>query len=296
MKIFEILLPIAVGALIGYCTNYIAIKMLFLPRKEWHIGKWKVPFTPGVIPKNKSRIASAVANAVSEKLLTESDISEGIKKSGVKEDVVNHITEFVMNETISVKTMISDMSTEIDASEMTDRIGGVLSGKILDGIKNLDLNAVISDVAESSFSGLLSNPMVAMFLGGNAMDTVVGKLANAVTDYVDIHGQELILPMVEREIDSMLSDSLKSNLEQFNIDEVSIRRISDTVIDRIIERYVPGLVRHIQIKDIVEDKINQMDVKDLEDLVMSVMKNELQAVVNLGAVIGAVIGILNIFV
>lgn len=296
MKIFEILLPIAVGALIGYCTNYIAIKMLFLPRKEWHIGKWKVPFTPGVIPKNKSRIASAVANAVSEKLLTESDITEGIKKSGVKEDVVNHITEFVMNESVSVKAMISDMGTEIDVSEMTDRIGGVLSEKILDGIKKLDMNAVISDVAESSFSGLLSNPMVAMFMGGNAMDTVVGKLSNAVTDYVDTHGQELIVPMVEREIDSILSDSLKSNLEQFNIDEASIRRISDTVIDRIIEKYIPSLVRHIQIKDIVEDKINQMDVKDLEDLVMSVMKNELQAVVNLGAVIGAVIGILNIFI
>lgn len=39
-----------------------------------------------------------------------------------------------------------------------------------------------------------------------------------------------------------------------------------------------------------------MDVRELEDLVISVMKNELQAVVNLGAVIGAVIGIINTFI
>lgn len=92
MKILSIVLPIAVGALIGYLTNYIAIKMLFLPRKEWHIGKWRVPFTPGVIPKNKSRVASAVANAVSEKLITENDIVESIKASGIKETIAERIS------------------------------------------------------------------------------------------------------------------------------------------------------------------------------------------------------------
>ncbi|MCF0122932.1 MAG: DUF445 family protein, partial [Ruminiclostridium sp.] len=44
------------------------------------------------------------------------------------------------------------------------------------------------------------------------------------------------------------------------------------------------------------DKVNSMSVEQLEDLVMSVMKNELQAIINLGALIGAVIGIINIFI
>ena len=39
-----------------------------------------------------------------------------------------------------------------------------------------------------------------------------------------------------------------------------------------------------------------MDVKELEKLCLSVMKKELNAVVNLGAVIGFIIGILNIFI
>jgi len=39
-----------------------------------------------------------------------------------------------------------------------------------------------------------------------------------------------------------------------------------------------------------------MEVSELEDLVMQVMKNELQTIVNLGALIGAVIGVINIFV
>ena len=57
-----------------------------------------------------------------------------------------------------------------------------------------------------------------------------------------------------------------------------------------------GAVKHIDVSSLVEKKINEMDVRELEDLVLSVMKNELQAVINLGALIGAVIGTVNIFI
>ena len=50
MDLLHIILPIALCAAIGYGTNYIAIKMLFRPRKEIRIGSCRVPFTPGVIP------------------------------------------------------------------------------------------------------------------------------------------------------------------------------------------------------------------------------------------------------
>ncbi|MDD6065009.1 MAG: DUF445 family protein, partial [Firmicutes bacterium] len=43
----------AIGAVIGYCTNYVAVKMLFRPLKPIRIGKFTLPFTPGVIPKRK---------------------------------------------------------------------------------------------------------------------------------------------------------------------------------------------------------------------------------------------------
>ena len=45
----------------------------------------------------------------------------------------------------------------------------------------------------------------------------------------------------------------------------------------------------------VADKINDMDVLELEKLVLTVMKKELDTIVNLGAVIGFLLGILNIF-
>ena len=44
----------------------------------------------------------------------------------------------------------------------------------------------------------------------------------------------------------------------------------------------------------MEEKVNQMDVLEVEEVLLGIMKKELNAVVNLGAVIGFVIGLLNL--
>lgn len=295
MNFLHIILPVATGALIGYCTNYIAIKMLFLPRKEVWIGKCKLPFTPGVIPKNKPRIASAVGTAISEKLLTQNDIAESIKNSSIKENAVSSITDFLMQDATSLKNIIADLCPNKDIKEIKDYISVILSGKIIDGIKRIDMKAMVSDIAVSSFHGLLSNPLVSMLMGGNAVNAVSDKICNAINEYIDQHGQEAIVPLIKKEIDDFLSESLKNNLAAVNIDEELIRKTLANIAEKLIDNNISKLIGGFKVKEIVEEKINEMDVKELEELVMSVMKNELQAVINLGAVIGAIIGIINIF-
>ena len=54
-------------------------------------------------------------------------------------------------------------------------------------------------------------------------------------------------------------------------------------------------IENMDISHIIEEKINDMEVDELEDMVMAVMKKELNTIVNLGALIGCLIGILNIF-
>ena len=56
----HIILPILLCSLIGYCTNYIAIKMLFHPHKAVYVGKHKLPFTPGIIPNSQKRLVGVI--------------------------------------------------------------------------------------------------------------------------------------------------------------------------------------------------------------------------------------------
>lgn len=70
---FIALLPF-IGALIGYVTNWVAIRMLFRPYEEKRIMGMRVPFTPGLIPKRRDEMAGSIGRSVSNHLLTEESI------------------------------------------------------------------------------------------------------------------------------------------------------------------------------------------------------------------------------
>ncbi|WP_297446675.1 DUF445 family protein [Desulfurobacterium sp.] len=80
----QLLVPPVVGGIIGYFTNYVAIKMLFRPRKAVYIGKWKVPFTPGLIPSKRDKLAASIAKVVKENLLTEETVRKRLNEEKVK--------------------------------------------------------------------------------------------------------------------------------------------------------------------------------------------------------------------
>lgn len=59
-----------IGAVIGGFTNHLAIKMLFRPYEPKYIGSWRVPFTPGLIPRRRDELATQLGRTVTNYLLT----------------------------------------------------------------------------------------------------------------------------------------------------------------------------------------------------------------------------------
>jgi uncharacterized membrane protein YheB (UPF0754 family) len=70
VSLLQYIIPPVAGAIIGYFTNDIAIRMLFRPYLPVYVGKFRLPFTPGLIPLNQSRLAVKVSTIVMERLLT----------------------------------------------------------------------------------------------------------------------------------------------------------------------------------------------------------------------------------
>ncbi|MBW4563133.1 MAG: DUF445 family protein [Mojavia pulchra JT2-VF2] len=68
--------PPVVGGIIGYFTNDIAIKMLFRPYRAFYIGGQRLPFTPGLIPRNQERLAQKVSNTIMGSLLTPEELQK----------------------------------------------------------------------------------------------------------------------------------------------------------------------------------------------------------------------------
>ncbi|HAE92063.1 MAG TPA: DUF445 domain-containing protein, partial [Tissierella sp.] len=83
----KILIPIIVGATIGYFTNWLAIKMLFRPHYEKKIMGVKVPFTPGLIPKERHRIAKSIGETVGVYLLSPETIVESLSNENKDKEI-----------------------------------------------------------------------------------------------------------------------------------------------------------------------------------------------------------------
>ena len=101
-----------IGAVIGYITNWLAIKMLFRPHKELRIGKFKVPFTPGLIPKEKSRIAKSVGESIGQHLLTK----ETIMKSLCSENMNDQLDSWVKDKIVSLENSQLTIKSEMKAT------------------------------------------------------------------------------------------------------------------------------------------------------------------------------------
>ncbi|MDP5274400.1 DUF445 family protein [Chengkuizengella axinellae] len=77
MDVFMLLFAsMIIGACIGGLTNYLAIKMLFYPRKAIYLFQKKLPFTPGLIPKRKGEIATSLGRVVGDYLVTSEGLSQ----------------------------------------------------------------------------------------------------------------------------------------------------------------------------------------------------------------------------
>ena len=68
--------PPVVGGIIGYFTNDVAIKMLFRPYRALYLGKQRLPFTPGLIPRNQERLAKRISDTIMGSLLTPDELQK----------------------------------------------------------------------------------------------------------------------------------------------------------------------------------------------------------------------------
>ncbi|MEI5906415.1 DUF445 family protein [Bacillus spongiae] len=112
-EVIMILFMIGIGAVIGGVTNSLAIKMLFRPYVPMYIGRWRVPFTPGLIPKRRGELADQLGSMVVEHLLT----PESIQKRILDDTFSNELTQWAKDEVKQLK------SSTVSLEELLEKVG-----------------------------------------------------------------------------------------------------------------------------------------------------------------------------
>ena len=79
----------------GYGTNWLALKMIFRPYKATKIGNLTVPFTPGIITKNKARFAENMGRFIDKSLLNKDTLIGGFQaqRTQIQSALVNFLSK-----------------------------------------------------------------------------------------------------------------------------------------------------------------------------------------------------------
>ena len=276
-----------IGAIIGYFTNFLAVKMLFHPRTEKKLFGRTLPFTPGVVPKNKPRLAHAIGQAVANVLLTKED-SAGL----LTDDTLNQAsTALVAGSGVFSTGTVEDLARRAGIEDLnTQRVEGLLTDQILESLQSMDFGGTVEQKAREL---LAAKPMLAFL----PLDSILASVTEKVNDFVA--GEECrakIAATVHEKAEQVLHAPTGELLSSMNLSETAVESFLSATMRKLADSGLEPLMERINIAGIIEEKINAMDVADFEDLVMSVMKNELNAIVNLGFFIGLIIGIVNIFI
>lgn len=294
MDFTTIITPL-IGAGIGYITNYIAVKMLFRPLKPVKIGQVTLPFTPGIIPKEKDRLAKGIADIVGDRLVTK----EGIEKALLSEDVKKIMQEKIeafFNSDVTLEDFLTVKLSAEKYEELKSSVSKQATQKIADMLKDSDIGSTMAKEIISAIKDYVSGGFLAMMLNDSLLTPIGEHIAKAINSYLETNGETLIAPYVENGTDTLTQLTLQDVKQFCNTHNIDIKEILYNLCISAIQNNLDSILSIVDVRQITENQIQQMDVLELEELLLTVMKKELNAIVNLGALIGLILGMLNLVI
>ena len=296
MQNLDIFIDPLIGTIIGFGTNYIAVKMLFRPYKPIKIGKFTMPFTPGVIPKRREKLAEALGRTISSNLFTNEDIKDIFLSEDVKNVVVNSILkEFILKDETIKEILVKNIPEE-KYLVLKQNIDSYIARKICEGLLSMNLGEVIAKEGANAIKEKIKGNFFGKFVSDDLINSIAIPAGEKVENYIKENGEEKILPYIDNELENFSEKTISYIIMSTSIKEDKIRNSIEKIYTKIVEEKMTNVFEAFNISEVITNKINNMDVRDIEKLFMDVMKKELKAIINLGAVLGFLLGVLNIFI
>lgn len=244
-----------VGAVIGYITNWLAIKMLFRPHKELRIGKFKVPFTPGLIPKEKSRIAKSVGETIGQHLLTK----ETILQSLCSKNMNDQLDSWVQSKIIAIENSEVTVENEIKAllgdeySNFIQNTNNNLSKSLINYINEEDVKQGIAKYANAQIMlELAAKPQA--ICESELYNSIKNKVLSAAIDYKD---SENFYQEIQK--------SLEEKVNELKVLDKNFEEVIPKGITNNVKVYVYGKRYDIAmaIKKIMEEEKNRQKLRQI---------------------------------
>ncbi len=247
---------LSVTALVGFGTNWLAIKMLFYPRKRRPL------LGQGLIPSRKDRIVLKLSESISEEIINAELILKQVRRSGL---VAKHREKL----TNSLRGVFDDQEFRHDLMDVCQHyVNGILRSPSI----QMHLKRVIQGIDFENIEGLEGGLLkIYRFLKGN--QDLVEHLEGVMESI------KFTMEPYEDELRDYLH-TVPDLLEEKGDD------LEDTVLRALV-----FLIEQVNVSGVIKENLQNFDEIRLERLLMRSTSDQLQYIQYLGCFLGLLGGL-----
>ncbi len=295
-----------IGTLAGGLSDTVAVWMLFNPKQK------KFGFQ-GAIPKNQARMARSLGRTVGERLLTPGDLQTELGRPELRDAFEIKLAEVIDSMIASREPLIDKVppavvtALEGAMSSYLPIAMGKLGSFLGQPTTRVKMRAALHGMFNRFVEDLKFHEKVLakLMMTERKFETVLNAIE---TDGVDQLVTLLDEPEIREEITRTIHDALLTYLQK-PIGEIIAtaaitqepdagKKLAHTTAPLIwewIHAQLPSLVQRLDVQAMVERKVMAFSVDRVEEILRSVIDNELRLIITTGYVLGGCIGVCTFF-
>jgi uncharacterized membrane protein YheB (UPF0754 family) len=262
------LIPL-IGALIGYLTNWVAIRMLFRPHNEKRIFGVRIPFTPGLIPRKRDELAASIGRAVGRRLLTKEVVALRIEEEGFKAKINSIIHEhakgLLSKELGSINSLIPQ-GLKDGWEGFLEEFKGKVKGWTYKLMSSKEMEALVKEHIKEKVDKLMAHPIERLI----SQNDLAEKLSFFFKSLTEEEGFERkVRGFINEKVDAFLQedkslgDYIPSSLKETAY--VKLEEVLPFILDRLVSTLEDERVRKrikLHLYELVDSLITQTFKED----------------------------------
>ncbi len=277
-------------------------------------------------PDMQVKITDAICNAINSFIGSMGPMAAMVSSFISADTIRNKVSDYLDEKGEDIGSWLTDEEVQQQVAKMLrDKVNEFLATPLSTLLKDVDQEKIksLNEDFSKKISDMLARPQTAQSLTTLLRSALASQTDRPISEIIsDLFGPEaienghkwtsseiaslfrstkvkqllngLVVEMVEEKLLSKPIGPLKALLPQKVQDSFSGYILQQ--ISGLLAKEVPGLVDSLNIRRIVKKKVDSLDLLRLEGLLMSIMEEQFKYINIFGALLGFLIGLLNLLV
>ncbi|MDY6853470.1 MAG: DUF445 family protein [Thermodesulfobacteriota bacterium] len=192
VNLFQYILPPVIGGIIGWSTNKLAIWMLFNPKTERRIFGLRIPFTPGLMPRDQTMIAKSLGTLVEERLLQPEEIESTITIEEINEKVNEILGKTIEKNIGKFVLLIPETAISQIKKLLASRISTFIKDELLNFMDIVNVKDIVEDKVsnfpleelEAAIKSVTQKHLTYIALFGGFLGFIIGLVQIVLNAYL----------------------------------------------------------------------------------------------------------------